>query len=113
MVADIHDLLDRSQISDTIPIRFCVAPATDHTIVVQRATSRTDQEIIMAIGSAIERGSLIVVFDERGMTLFSKARGNGPNDGLLGFTSSTVTARYGSVIYTYDETGTTVYAKAA
>ena len=29
----------------------------------------------MAIGSAIERGSMIVVFDERGMTLFSKAGG--------------------------------------
>ena len=32
----------------------------------------------MAIGSAIERGSMIVVFDERGMTLFSKARGQDP-----------------------------------
>jgi hypothetical protein len=53
----------------------------------------------MAIGSAIERGSLIVVFDERGMTLFSKARGSGPNDGLLGFSSTTVTARSGSFIY--------------
>ena len=53
----------------------------------------------MAIGSAIERGSLIQVFDEHGRTLFSKARGSGPEDGLLGFTGSTVTARYGSVIY--------------
>jgi hypothetical protein len=53
------------------------------------------------------------VFDEHGRTLFSKARGNGPNDGLIGFTGSTVTARYGSVIYTYDENGMTVYAKGA
>lgn len=67
----------------------------------------------MAIGSALERGSLIYVFDEHGMTLFSKARGSGPNDGLLGFSGSTVTARYGSVIYTYDEHGMTIYAKAA
>jgi hypothetical protein len=65
------------------------------------------------IGSALERGSLIQVFDEHGSTLFSKARGNGPDDGLLGFSSSTVTARYGSVIYTYDEKGMTIYAKAA
>ena len=65
------------------------------------------------IGSAIERGSLIVVFDQRGTALFSKARGSGPRDGLLGFTGSTVTARYGSVIYTYDENGMTLYAKAA
>jgi hypothetical protein len=65
------------------------------------------------IGSAVERGSLIVVFDERGHTLFSKARGNGPKDGLVGFTGSTVTARYGSVISIYDEKGITLYSKAA
>ena len=67
----------------------------------------------MAIGNALERGSLICVYDEHGRILFQKAKGNGPNDGLLGFTMSTVTARYGSVVYTYDERGQTVYAKAA
>ncbi len=56
----------------------------------------------MAIGSAIERGSYICVYDERGITLFSKAKGSGPHDGLLGFTTSTVTVRFGSVIKTYD-----------
>jgi hypothetical protein len=65
------------------------------------------------IGSAIERGSLIYAYDERGMTLFSKAKGSGPNDGLMGFTGSTITARYGSIIYTYDEKGMTLYSKAA
>jgi hypothetical protein len=65
------------------------------------------------IGSAIERGSLIHVYDERGMTLFSKAKGSGPHDGLLGFTCSTVTARYGSIIYTDDEKGMTLFSKAA
>jgi hypothetical protein len=67
----------------------------------------------MAIGSAIERESCIFVFDENGRTLFSKVRGNGPRDGLLGYTGSTVTVRFGSVIYTYDHRGTTIYAKAA
>jgi hypothetical protein len=42
----------------------------------------------MAIASAIERGSQIFVYDERGMMLFAKPRGAGPNHGLLGFTSS-------------------------
>ena len=65
------------------------------------------------IGSAIERGPLICAFDEHGMTLFSKAKGSGPNDGLLGFSGSTVTVRFGSIIYTYDEKGMTLYAKAA
>ena len=67
----------------------------------------------MAIGSAIERGSLICVYDEHGTTLFQKARGSGPKDGLLGFTGSTVTVRFGSIIYTYDEKGMTIFAKAA
>ena len=67
----------------------------------------------MAIGSAIERGSLICVYDERGITMFSKARGSGAKDGLLGFTGSTVTVRFGSIIYTYDEHGMTIYAKSA
>ena len=66
----------------------------------------------MAIGSAVERGSLIYVFDDRGMTLFAKARGSGPTDGLLGFTGATVTIRFGSIIYTYDEKGMTLYPKA-
>ena len=65
------------------------------------------------IGSAIERGSLIVVFDQHGMTMFSKARGSGPKDGLIGFTGSTVTVRFGSVINTYDQKGMTIYSKAA
>ena len=67
----------------------------------------------MAIGSAIERGSLICVYDERGITLFQKAKGSGAKDGLLGFTGTTVTVRFGSIIYTYDEKGMTIYAKAA
>ena len=53
------------------------------------------------------------MFDEHGRTLFSKARGSGPKDGLLEFTGSTVTVRFGSIINTYDEKGMTLYAKAA
>jgi hypothetical protein len=74
---------------------------------------RFAQRRIAMVGSAIERGSLIQVFDEHGYTLFQKARGTGPHDGLLGFTGSTVTVRFGSIIYTYDEHGMTIYAKAA
>jgi hypothetical protein len=53
------------------------------------------------------------VYDERGTTLFQKAKGSGAKDGLLGFTGSTVTVRFGSIIYPYDEKGMTIYAKAA
>jgi hypothetical protein len=67
----------------------------------------------MAIGSAIERDSFVYVFDEHGHTLYAKVIGSGPKDGLLGFTSTTVTIRFGSIIYTYDEHGQTLYAKSA
>ncbi len=67
----------------------------------------------MAIGSAIERGSLICVYDEHGTTLFQKAGGSGPKDGLLGFTGSTVTVRFASIIFTYGEHGEMGFAKAA
>jgi hypothetical protein len=53
------------------------------------------------------------VLDQHGTTLFSKAKGSGPDDGLIGFAGSTVTVRFGSVIYTYDEDGMTIYAKVA
>jgi len=66
----------------------------------------------MAIGSAIERGSQIDVFDEHGRTLFSKARGAGHDNGLLGLAGST-TVRFGSTGYTYNEDVMTLCAKAA
>ena len=65
------------------------------------------------IGSALERGSPIYVFNQDGRMLFSTARGSRASDGLLGLTGSTVTVRFGSIIYTYDEGGQTVHAKAA
>jgi hypothetical protein len=57
--------------------------------------------------------ALTYVYDEHGRTPFSKNKGSGPNDGLMGFTGSTVTVSFGSVICTYDENGQTLYARAA
>ena len=67
----------------------------------------------MAIGSAIERGSVILVYDQRGQMLFSKANGSGTHDGLLGFTGSTVTVRSGSTATTYGPVGQIIYSKPA
>jgi hypothetical protein len=63
------------------------------------------------IGSAIERGSLVFVYDERGLMLYSKPKGSGPQDGLLGFTGSSVTIRSGSTATTYGPTGQMIYSK--
>jgi hypothetical protein len=67
----------------------------------------------MAIGSAIERGSQVFVYNEAGQMLYSKPKGSGPTDGLLGFTGSTVTVRSGSVVFIYGLHGEIVYSKPA
>jgi hypothetical protein len=47
----------------------------------------------MAIGSAVQRGSLVYVYDEKGRRLTCLLAGQGPKDGLQGYTSATVAAR--------------------
>jgi YD repeat-containing protein len=63
------------------------------------------QVSIMTIGSAVQRGQLVYVYDEKGRRLTSLLAGQGPKDRLQGYTSSTVSVRRGSLIYTYDERG--------
>lgn len=59
----------------------------------------------MAIGNAVEKGSSVYVYDEKGHQLFTKSRGSQPTDGLKGYTSTTVNMRRGNTIYTYDAKG--------
>ena len=59
----------------------------------------------MAIGSAVQRGSLVYVYDEKGRRLTTLLAGKGLKDGLQGYTPSTVSVRRGPLIYTYDESG--------
>ncbi len=54
----------------------------------------------MPIGSAVQKGSTVYVYDERGRTLFTKSGGTKPTDGLQGFTGLTVSIRIGSTMYT-------------
>lgn len=67
----------------------------------------------MAIGNAVQRGSWVYVYDEKGRQTRSLSAGSGPSDGLTGYTSSTVSVRRGSWIYTYDEHGRQVSATPA
>jgi hypothetical protein len=60
----------------------------------------------MAIGSALQKGSYVYAYDEKGHQLFSVHA-----DQLLGFTGSTVTVKKGSYAYTYDEKGHQQYSK--
>lgn len=59
----------------------------------------------VAIGNAIERGSMVYVYNEKNQQIFSQFKGSGPKDGLKGYTGSTVNIQRGSMIYTYNEKG--------
>jgi hypothetical protein len=67
----------------------------------------------MAIGSAVQRGSLVYVYDEKGNRLTSLLAGQGPQDGLQGYTSATVSVRRGALLHTYDERGRRLSATLA
>lgn len=59
----------------------------------------------MPISVAIQRGSVVYVYDDKSRQIFNVPSGTGPKDGLIGFTGSTVSVRRGYVIYVYDEKG--------
>jgi hypothetical protein len=59
----------------------------------------------MPIGNAVQRGSFVYIYDEKGQQIGSVSAGSGKDDGLKGYTSTTVNIRRGSFIYTHDEKG--------
>jgi hypothetical protein len=59
----------------------------------------------MPIATAVQRGTLIYVYDEKGRHMMTIPAGNKPEDGLTGYTSTTVSVRRGGLVYTYDEKG--------
>ena len=56
----------------------------------------------MAIGSAVQRGSWVYIYDEKGSQVGSVLSAG---DGLVGFTSAAVSIKRGNWIYMYDEKG--------
>ena len=67
----------------------------------------------MAIGNAVQRGGWVHVYDEKGKKLTAIDAGNRKDDGLKGYTSTTVNIRRGNWIYTYDEKGRKLNSTAA
>jgi hypothetical protein len=59
----------------------------------------------MAIANAVQRGSTVYVYNEKNQQIFAQSAGSGPNDGLKGYTGSSVSIQRGSTIYTYNEKG--------
>jgi hypothetical protein len=62
----------------------------------------------MAIGNAVEKGSYVYVYDEKGKQLFTTSKGAGANDGLKGYTATTVNVRKGAYIYSFNEKGSQI-----
>lgn len=67
----------------------------------------------MAIGSFTQRGNVAMVYDEPGRQLSMIPVGFGPNDGLLGYTGSSVSLRFGAMILTYDARGRQIGSRLA
>jgi hypothetical protein len=59
----------------------------------------------MEIVTAVQRGSQVYVYGERQRQICTIFAGNGPEDGLKGYTSSAVSIRRGNNIYVYDAQG--------
>ena len=57
----------------------------------------------MAIGNAVQRGSVVYIYNEKNMQTGTVLAGSNPNDGLRGYTSSQVNVQLGSMIYSYNE----------
>jgi hypothetical protein len=66
----------------------------------------------MAIGSVIEKGSQVIAYDEQNRQIFIKMKGQKPDDGVQGYTGSTVSIRYGSQLLTYNEKGRQISARS-
>lgn len=59
----------------------------------------------MAIGSVIERGGYVYIYDEKGSQLANVAIGTGTDHVFLGYTTTRISIRRGTYIYLYDEKG--------
>ena len=60
----------------------------------------------MSIGHAVQKGSLIYIYDQHGKQITSvSAPGRWPEDGLKHHTATTISVQKGTLIYHYDEAG--------
>jgi thioredoxin-related protein len=63
------------------------------------------RKISMAISSAVESGPSIILYNEKGSIIAAIPRGSGQNDGLRGYTASSVSVRSGPAILIYNDKG--------
>jgi len=60
----------------------------------------------MSIGKAVQRGTLIYIYDQDGMAVTSiSAPGRCPDDGLKAYTPHSISVQKGGLLYSYDKRG--------
>ena len=69
--------------------------------------------IKMAIANAVQRGNMVYVYNEKGSLICSIASGSGPNNGLKGYTGSSVNIQKGNMVYMYNEKGSITHTVPA
>ncbi len=67
----------------------------------------------MAIGNVVQQGARLYIYNEKNSQTGSISVGNGPKDGLKGYTSTTVNVQLGAFIYTYNERGSQISSRPA
>lgn len=64
----------------------------------------------MTIASAVQRGAYVYLYDRGGRQIAAIPSGSQPDDGLQGYTASTVSIRRGHYIYVHDQNGRQISA---
>jgi len=60
----------------------------------------------MAISKAVQRGTLIYIYDQNGEAVTSiSAPSRLPSDGLKAYTAESISVQKGSLLYNYDKQG--------
>ena len=67
----------------------------------------------MAIANAVQRGNMVYVYNEKGSLISTIAIGSGLNNGLKGYTGSSVNIQKGNMIYMYNEKGSITHTVPA
>ena len=65
------------------------------------------------IATVVRKGAYVYAYDKDGHQITTLSAGSGPQDGLVGYTSTTISVRKGAYIYTYDEKGRQLSAISA
>src|SRR6266480_5100117 len=101
-------LLSQPRLSDSVRLsgRFPLLAALNCISCFRR-------DHLMAIGNAVQRGAFIFIYDEKGFKTGTAPAGTGGEDGLKGYTSSTVNVRRGAFVYSHDEKGRQISATSA